>query len=336
MRAATRVCVAVQDRLVSAQTLQKKDRSPVTVADFASQAVTLAVLGEHLPRDVIVAEEDSQQLREEAQRTLRASVVEHAATGLGRAVDEAQVLSWIDRGGADATGDRFWTLDPIDGTKGFLRRGQYVVALALIESNRVVLGVLGCPQLEIDGRPGALLYAVRGHATRLMPLESEDLESAVPQQVSNVTDTAQARFCESVESSHSDQSLSTRIASRLGITSEVVRMDSQAKYAAVARADASIYMRLPTRRDYCECIWDHAAGSIIVEEAGGRVTDIDGRVLQYGHGPRFPSNRGVLATNGSLHGKVVQAIRKSVKSSAAASPVTTDEAVTEPGDIRHE
>ncbi len=311
VRTASGVCVAVQDRLVSAQTLQKMDHSPVTVADFASQAVVLSVLAEQLPDDPVVAEEDSQQLRLDEQAALRASVANYAAGGLGREADEQQVLNWIDRGGADATSDRFWTLDPIDGTKGFLRRGHYAVALALIESKRVVLGVLGCPQLETDGDRGALLYAVRGSGTHLVSLDGVGLDSSAPLRVSEVTNASEARFCESVESAHSDQILSARVASRLGITSEAVRLDSQAKYAALARADASIYMRLPTQRDYCECIWDHAAGSIVVEEAGGRVTDIDGRLLQYGQGRRFPRNRGVLATNGALHGKVVQAIRES-------------------------
>ena len=103
VRTACRVCITVQDQLVSAQTLQKKDRSPVTVADFASQAVALSTLAEQLPDDPVVAEEDSRQLREPEQSSLRASVVAHAAAGLNQAVDENQVLAWIDRGGADAT-----------------------------------------------------------------------------------------------------------------------------------------------------------------------------------------------------------------------------------------
>ena len=127
--------------------------------------------------------------------------------------------------------------------------------------------------------------------------------------VADVHDAAAARFCESVESGHSDHSQSAEIARRLGITTEPFRIDSQCKYGAVARGDASIYLRLPTRADYTEKIWDHAAGKFVVEQAGGRVTDVDGRSLDFTHGARLSANRGVIATNGQIHDDVVAAVR---------------------------
>ena len=86
-------------------------------------------------------------------------------------------------------------------------------------------------------------------------------------------------------------------------------MDSQAKYAVVARGEADIYLRLPTRADYREKIWDHAAGALIVEEAGGVVTDITGRPLEFNHGRELAANRGVIVTNGRLHAQVIEAVR---------------------------
>ena len=100
------------------------------------------------PADPIVAEEDARQLRD-APDPLRVSVVQHVGAEIAGAEQE-QVLAWIDRGGAEPAGGRFWTLDPIDGTKGFLRGEQYAVALALVENGRVVLGVLGCPNLPMN------------------------------------------------------------------------------------------------------------------------------------------------------------------------------------------
>ena len=130
VRAAARVCRSVQERLVTAETLDKKDKSPVTVADFASQALVCAELERALPDDAVVGEEDSASLREASQAGLRDAVVGWVAEGLGKTVGEAQVLDWIDRGNADARSDRYWTLDPIDGTKGFLRGEQYEVLWA--------------------------------------------------------------------------------------------------------------------------------------------------------------------------------------------------------------
>ncbi len=86
-------------------------------------------------------------------------------------------------------------------------------------------------------------------------------------------------------------------------------MDSQAKYAVVARGEADIYLRLPTRADYREKIWDHAAGALLVTEAGGVVTDIAGRPLEFHHGRELTANRGVIVTNGCLHSQVIDAVR---------------------------
>jgi 3'(2'), 5'-bisphosphate nucleotidase len=67
---------------------------------------------------------------------------------------------------------------------------------------------------------------------------------------------------------------------------------------------------MPTRADYREKIWDHAAGMLVVEEAGGRVSDVDGKRLDFRHGRTLVANRGVVATAGSIHEQVIEAIRE--------------------------
>jgi 3'(2'), 5'-bisphosphate nucleotidase len=306
VRSAARACRAVQERLVRSDTLQKGDKSPVTVADFASQAIICAELERALPRDPVVGEEDADTLRHEG--PLLAAVVERVAEQRD-AVSTEQVLAWIDRGTAGAHSPRYWTLDPIDGTKGFLRREQYAIALALIEHGRVEIGVLGCPNLPLDGELGALFTAVRGGPTQMQSLWDPDAKARAVR-VAALARAEEARFCESVESGHSDQDESARIAEDLGIKSEPFRIDSQCKYAAVARNDASIYLRLPTRADYREKIWDHAAGSLVVECAGGRVTDADGAPLDFTCGATLAKNRGIVATCGTIHDEVMAAVRR--------------------------
>jgi len=311
VRAASRVCREVQRNLVTVETLQKKDRSPVTVADFASQAIVCQRLAAALPDDPVVAEENAGQLRRKEMEALRDSVVRHAEPELSGDASPQHVLDWIDRGNAEATGRRYWTLDPIDGTKGFLRGQQYAVALALVEEGEVQLGILGCPNLPgLEQETGVLLLATRGGSARMLSLWDERKVEGQVIRVAALSSAAGARFCESVESEHSDQDDSARVARLLGITAEPYRLDSQCKYATVARGDTSIYLRMPTRKDYREKIWDHAAGKLVVEAAGGKVTDIDGRPLDFRHGRTLDANRGIVATCGSIHEDVLTAIRR--------------------------
>jgi 3'(2'), 5'-bisphosphate nucleotidase len=310
--AACRACRLVQADLVGAS-LDKDDRSPVTVADYASQAVVALALSRAFPDVRIVGEEDAGALRDPA----NAALTERVLATVGR-VDPAagpahEVLAMIDRGG-DPGGPRgrFWVLDPIDGTKGFLRRDQYAVALALVEDGRVVLGVLGCPSLPHQAAApsegvGSVFVAVRGQGAWSRTLD-DPTETRI--HVDRTSNPAEARFCESVEKGHSSHDTSARVAARLGITAPPFRIDSQCKYAAVARGDASIYLRLPTRKDYVEKTWDHAAGWAVISEAGGMVTDVRGAALDFSRGRLLERNEGVVATSGRIHGPVVDAVRK--------------------------
>jgi 3'(2'), 5'-bisphosphate nucleotidase len=305
VREASQLCSGAQGRLGAGDTLTKGDESPVTVADFASQAVVCAVLTDALGAIDMVGEEDSADLRSDDRVALRDGVVGLVRGQRGDEVSESSVLDWISVGSADGTSDRYWTLDPIDGTKGFLRGEQYAIALALIERGEVLLGVLGCPNLpNPDGTTGALFVATPGSCVGYYGSSTQ----ALPVRVAAPTSVAEARFCESVESGHSNQDDSARIAALLGISAEPYRIDSQCKYAAVARGDASIYLRLPTRADYREKIWDHAAGKFVVEQAGGRVTDVTGAPLDFSHGSKLEQNRGVVATDGRFHDEVIAAV----------------------------
>lgn len=316
VRKACRLCQAVRGSLVSQGTIAKADRSPVTVADFGAQAVVNLALLDAFPDDPIMAEEDAAFLRTSAGAALKASACRHVRDVVPGVADDA-VLSAIDRGTwAGGRAGRYWALDPIDGTTGFLRGDQYAVALALIEDGEVVLGVLGCPNLPLDaghpgGRKGFLFSAVKGHGTTMQWI-GDPTERKI--KVTEITDPAAASFCESVEDSHSSHRHAARVAALLGMEAPSLRIDSQCKYAILARGDVSVYLRLPTQADYEEKNWDHAAGWIIVKEAGGEVTDIQGQPLDFSLGRTLGCNRGVVATNGTLHPQVIAAVQRALGS----------------------
>jgi len=307
---AARLCAAVRRKMVGEALLKKADESPVTVADFGSQALVCQRIREAFPGDVVVAEEDASALRQPE----NAGLLEQVRTYVDsfRAGVTAETLcAWIDLGNG-AVDERYWTLDPIDGTKGFLRNDQYAVALALVEAGEVKVGVLACPALPVDpAQPelgcGALFVAVRGEGTEMFPLCGG---KAAPVRVATEPAARNWRFAESVEAAHGNHELQASIARQVGFRGPSLRMDSQAKYCAVARGDAVLYLRLPAsgQPDYREKIWDHAAGSIVVEEAGGRATDMHGRPLDFGSGYRMEKNRGVVVSNGAIHDAVVKTL----------------------------
>ena len=312
IRQASRLVKLVQAGMIS-PALTKDDRSPVTVADFASQALVGRALAENFPDDPLVGEEDSTDLRPPTgQPTLKQ--ITHFVSKFTPEATPEKVCEWIDRG-AEQPATRFWTLDPIDGTKGFLRGDQYAVALALIVDGQVQIGVLGCPNLKDGyqaevGGAGTLAVAVRGEGAWVTPLESESdvLRQAF---VSNTTDPAQARLLRSFESGHTNVNQIDYLSEVLSVEVEPVRMDSQAKYVLLAVGKGELYLRLlsPKQPDYREKIWDQAAGSVLVEEAGGQVSDLYGKALDFNTGRTLLNNRGVLASNGHLHGKSLQALR---------------------------
>lgn len=302
------ICRAVQGQ-ISPDALQKKDRSPVTVADYASQALVCRALLDAFGDDPVIGEEDAATLRTPDGAAFLERV--HAQLADFGAPSKDEVLGFIDHGGASEFSNRFWTLDPIDGTKGFLRGDQYAIALALVVEGQLTACALACPNLDnsaIDPSltAGAVLWAVRGQGASWAPLDAPD--DVRPAKVSTQADLALSRFCESVEASHSSHSHSAQAAERLGITAEPVRIDSQCKYGVVARGEAEVYLRLPTRKDYQEKIWDHGAGALLVAEAGGQVTDVKGAPLDFTHGRELVTNRGVIVTHGPFHSRVLSTL----------------------------
>lgn len=305
VRTAARICQHVQSK-ITPDVLDKKDNSPVTIADFASQAVICHEINKAFPQDPMIAEEDSLALHQPENADFLREIHQLIQTHYAAAPPD-EICQWIDHGGTKHYSQRFWTLDPIDGTKGFLRRDQYAVSLALIVDGQLELGVLGCPNLgSASEATETLFYAIRGHGSFATGL---DPEAAVRQiHVTSNSDPAAVRFCESFESGHSSHNESALVAKRLGVATDPIRMDSQAKYATVAGGLADIYLRLPTKTGYFEKIWDHAGGVLVVQEAGGIVTDLNGKPLDFSLGFELRQNRGVIVTNGTLHQQVLDAV----------------------------
>ena len=305
----------IQNEMVSVA-LTKDDRSPVTVADFAAQAVVGYLLENTFPGALLVGEEASEVLRSPEERDTLDTItafMQRVITG----VSAEEVCDLIDQG-ADEPKESYWTLDPIDGTKGFLRGAQYATALAYVENGEVQLGVLGCPNITPDlsediGGEGSLVIGVRGKGAWISTLvDPIKVEKFSPLTVSSQDDPVKARLVRSFESAHTNTDQIDAFQRELGGEAHPVMVDSQVKYAMLASGEGEVYLRLLSsdQPNYREKIWDQAAGSIIVEEAGGIVTDLEGKPLDFSQGRTLKENRGICATNGLLHGKALEALKR--------------------------
>jgi 3'(2'), 5'-bisphosphate nucleotidase len=308
-RAAAGVCLSVlQEAPAAPDAMAKLGREPVTVADYGSQAVILEAIAAAFPDHGVIAEEGAAHFTDHAGEAGSEQIVRLVGKALGRSVRLDEVLGWIDhRGGRSPL---TWAIDPIDGTKGFLRRDQFAVAVGLLYEGRPVAGVLACPHFPHDlsdscGRRGLLLWGGAGVGAFM---EGLDGGAAVPVSVSEVGDASGVRVLGSVESSHGDPAVVRAVIEAAGLGGGWVRLDSQVKYGAVASGMAEVYLRPRSRPDYRENVWDHAAGVAVVEAAGGRVGDLDGHPLDFSLGPRLEANRGVLASNGRIHDLLLEAL----------------------------
>jgi 3'(2'), 5'-bisphosphate nucleotidase len=154
---------------------------------------------------------------------------------------------------------------------------------------------------------GGLAIAVRGRGAWWMSLHGSHLMRL---SVSGESNRARTRALHSLESRHSDLGGLRRVLRDLRSDPSPILMDGQTKHVLVAAGAAELLMRIPTDSTYREAIWDEAAGALLIEEAGGRVTDLYGHPLDFTTGRHLLRNTGLIASNGLLHDAVLEVARQ--------------------------
>jgi 3'(2'), 5'-bisphosphate nucleotidase len=212
----------------------KEDASPVTAADEEAEALILRRLAQAAPGIPIVAEEE------------------------------------VAAGRVPSIGVKFFLVDPLDGTKEFIKRnGEFTVNIALVEKDRAVCGVVLAPAKERmwigDGVNGAFeLQAPEGGAL--------DITSAKPIH----TRKGPANGLIAIGSrSHRDSKTDEYLAAYN--IADMVAAGSSLKFCLVAAGEADLYPRIGRTME-----WDTAAGQAVLEAAGGTVKQLDGAPFLYG------------------------------------------------------
>jgi 3'(2'), 5'-bisphosphate nucleotidase len=191
------------------------------------------------------------------------------------------------------TGDRLWIIDPIDGTRGFARKnGEFSVMIGFVDGGKIGVGVVSEPAKNL------LTYAARDSGCW-----RRDGNSSRPA-MCRVNATATLQACTVTQSHSKDKTRPSREIAALAPAKIIETYSAGIKLAQVARGDADIYLNTyDASHD-----WDICAGQILVDEAGGRVSNFLGVAPRYGL-PGSKLTGGLLASNGLLHDAALAALQ---------------------------
>jgi 3'-phosphoadenosine 5'-phosphosulfate (PAPS) 3'-phosphatase len=317
--AAMPVVRVLGETLRSVPPIEKGDGSPVTAADYAVQAIVVAGLRARLGGRVpLLGEEHADALASCGRPDAERLVVDTVRSALGW-MPRADALRMID-GDEPRAGEPHWTIDPIDGTRGFILGAQCSICLAMIDGRDTALGVLGCPRMGPRGDlgvhlhgPGVVYGAVRGGGA------FEWGPDGTPAPVVRAPlRGGPLRWARSLN--RSANAMPSRLEPHLAAGGPLASssMDSQCKYALVARDDADLVVRLPRSVGHRECVWDHASGTCIAAEAGASVSDVRGAALDFSHGGTLAANEGVLCVAPEARERVRAAVLAAAPAGAVA------------------
>jgi 3'(2'), 5'-bisphosphate nucleotidase len=314
--------------------MDKEDDTPVTIGDLAAQALIISALHSAFPNDTFLGEETAKMLREDEKllqkvwELVSSTHLDDKETKelLATPKSREEMMDVIDLGRGEGGGKgRIWVLDPIDGTLTFMRGQQYAVCLCLLEDAVQRVAVLGCPNMSLQSLPinentvsedgGYLVSSIKGCGVTTRRITSGGLQTATKIR-SRGTFKALSKLgnIEALESKSMDHLKNHLVATKLGLAWPGVDIWSQQmKYVAMAVGGHDVMVRIPVKAGHRTALWDHAGGHLLAEEMGIKITNLDGKEIDFGTGRRFYNNFGNVAAPIAFHAevlKVVQEVRK--------------------------
>jgi 3'(2'), 5'-bisphosphate nucleotidase len=306
VRLACELCRRVQAS--QAGVSRKSDASPVTIADYGAQALLCRAIRRHFPEDGVIAEEGGEAFFS-LPPAEREQVVRLVGKLLGEPVGEEDFLRWLNHG-RNVRADRTWVIDPIDGTEGFVHGRAYSVCVGTLVEGEPVEGIIGAPVSPLD--EGGTLFFTEGGRAWAEPLEPPEGAEPRALHVSDRVDPKSLRAVESYVMGRRSREIADRVYTEAGLDARrIKRYDGMVKYALVAAGAADVYVRGP--RDvgkHPHKIWDHVAGTALVRAAGGQVTGLDGRAVDFTQGSELRTTLGLLVSNGRIHMRLVEVMAR--------------------------
>lgn len=320
--------------LISARdkgTISKEDLSPVTIGDFAIQALLTAAIHAAFPDDSFVGEEDATDLRTNIQLGDRVweTLKKFADVLPGSKEEMFEMIDWCGLGAPNGK-KRVWVFDPIDGTKTFLRGEMYAINVALLEDGKQVLGVVACPLLSVDAKAplgndsldptgrGSILFGVKGHGAYVRPLpggpDEVEVRRLEPHPENVTLGDLRLVSCSSSMVDSGIEEVHKAVAKKLAVQGPVSELVSWvARWASLAMGLTNMTVWVYRTRGRRAKIWDHAGAMLLFEEVGGKITDIDGKDIDLSVGRKATSNYGFVAAPKNIHATVLQAVQETTR-----------------------
>lgn len=338
---ACKVTSRVQFELTKNNIVTKSDSSPVTISDVAAQFLIFNHIHKQFPDDAFIGEEDTAEKDNEFLKDVLTLVEQY--TDEEYTIEQLSEIVNLGNSAGSVNGikKRHWVLDPIDGTKGFIRGDQFAVCLSLLnEQGEVIMGVIGCPNLSLSnyykpeihgkhkfdykkldgecGSDGYIFYSKAqedkvyfGPSIKFDFSDDSTFKNSflnVVTKEDNKVDLNKLVTLEGFEKGHSSHDLQNDIKKKFNIN-HALHLDSQVKYCLLTINLGNLYLRLPTSLKFKEKIWDHAAGFSLLKSLDYNHTDsLEAKTVDFYDGGRYFLTKGVIASNLSkeLHNAVVK------------------------------
>lgn len=269
---------------------EKKDKSPVTIADFASQIFIISKLKEKFPEDQIFAEEESSLVSKNEEFLINECFKE---INFEPNEDIRAILNY--RG---SQSNRQWTVDPIDGTKGYQKGLSYAVGIGLMENSDPKICAICVPNYKKEGV--AIFIAEKGKGAQASYGDKE----LTPIKVSHQNNLSSSIMCQSL---HHNKQWVMDLAEMIGLN-KIIQIDGMGKFCMVADGSADLYVR-QMNATYSSS-WDYMPGDLLVREAGGMITDLNNKQLNFKKNICQWTAPGIIASNKILHDELVACIKK--------------------------
>lgn len=269
--------------------IQKGDDTPVTYADLAVQTYIISRIKENFPHDKIIAEEDDVYMNDDTK-----VIISECFSELG--IDVVNVRELLNYRGKPA--ERKWTIDPIDGTQGFIEGLVYAVGIGLMEGNVPKMCAIGVPNYK-DDQTG-LFYTEEGQGS-MAAIGNGPFHKI---EVSDRSQLDEITFCQSL---HYDKPWVSEFADNVHIPNRI-KMDSMAKFCMIADGKADLYIK-PVDPDH-SFSWDYLPGDLLIREAGGMVTDNNNLSIKFDNKLCKWSEPAIIASNGVIHEEVLKILKE--------------------------